>query len=68
MLSAEELMLLNCGTGEESSEFLGQQGIKRINPKGNQQSLEGLEAEASVLCPLDVKSQLAGKGPEAGKD
>ena len=25
-LSAEELMLLNCGVGEDSLEFLGQQG------------------------------------------
>ena len=25
-LSAEEMMLLNCGVGEDSSEFLGLQG------------------------------------------
>ena len=27
-LSAEELMLLNCGVGEDSSEFLGLQGAQ----------------------------------------
>ena len=32
----EELMLLNCGVGEDSQESLGQQGNKPINPKGNQ--------------------------------
>ena len=26
------------------------------------------DAEAPVLCPLDVKSQLIGKDPDAGKD
>ena len=44
-LSAEELMLLNCGVGEDSWESLGQQGdqtsqfLKKINPE---YSLEGL--------------------------
>ena len=49
---------------------LDSKGIKLINPKGNQPWIVTgkAEAEASVLCPLDVKSQLAGKGPEAGKD
>ena len=31
-LSAEELMLLNCGVGEDSCDSLGLQG----DPKGNQ--------------------------------
>ena len=35
-LSAEELMLLNCSVGEDSGESLGLQGVKRVNPKGNQ--------------------------------
>ena len=34
-LSAEELMLLNCGVGEDFWESLGQQGDP-VNPKGNQ--------------------------------
>ena len=35
-LSAEELMLLNCGVGEDSWESLGLQGDQSVNPKGNQ--------------------------------
>ena len=35
-LSAEELMLLNCGVGEDSWESLGQQGDPTSHPKGNQ--------------------------------
>ena len=44
-LNAEELMLLNCGVGEDSSESLGLQGdptspiLKEISPE---YSLEGL--------------------------
>ena len=42
-LSSEELMLLNCGAGEDSWESLGLQKIKLVNPKGNPEySLEGL--------------------------
>ena len=36
MLSTEELILLNYGVGEDSWEFLGQQEIQPVNPKGNQ--------------------------------
>ena len=32
----EELMLSNCGIGEDSSESLGLQGDQTIHPKGNQ--------------------------------
>ena len=41
--------------------------VKEISPE---YSLEGknTEAEAPVLWPPDVKSQLIGKEPEAGKD
>ena len=46
--------------------------IKPVNPEGNQpeHSLEGLitEAEAPILWPPDVKSQLIGKDPDTGKD
>ena len=31
-------------------------------------SLGRTNPEASILCPPDVKSQLTGKGPDAGKD
>ena len=42
-LSTGELMLLNCGAGEDSLESLGCKEIKPVNPKGNQPeySLEG---------------------------
>ena len=33
-LIAEELMVSNCGVGEDSQESLGQQGVKPVNPKG----------------------------------
>ena len=46
--------------------------IKLINSKGNQPGLFmgriNAEAETPVLCPPDVKSQLIGKDPHAGKD
>ena len=45
--------------------------IKPVTPKGNQSSNAGrsdAEAEAPVLQPPDVKSQLIGKDPDAGKD
>ena len=41
--------------------------LKEIGPE---YSLEGLmaEAETPILWPPDVKSQLSGKDPDAGKD
>ena len=46
--------------------------IKTINPKGNQSWIfigrADAEAEAPILWPADVKSQLTGKDPEGGKD
>ena len=33
-VSTEELMLLNCGVGEDSSEFLDCKEIKPVHPKG----------------------------------
>ena len=35
-LSIKELMLLNCGVGEDSSESLRQQGDQSSHSKGNQ--------------------------------
>jgi len=71
-LSTKELMLPNCGAGEDSWESLGLQEIKSINPKGNQPRIfierTDAEAEAPVLWPPDEKSQLTGKDPDAGKD
>ena len=63
-------MLLNCSAGEDSQESLGQQEIKPVNPKGNQPSIftGSTDAEARVLWPPDMNSQLIGKDPNVGKD
>ena len=46
--------------------------IKPVNPKGNQPWIfigrTHVEAEAPVLWPPDVKSQLIGKDSDAGED
>ena len=46
--------------------------IKPVNPKGNQPGIfierTDAEAESPVLWPPDVKSQLIGKDPDAGKN
>ena len=46
--------------------------IRPFNPKGNQLCIfigrTDAEAEAPILWPPDVKSQLIGKDPDAGKD
>ena len=44
--------------------------IKPVNPKGNQPWIftGGTDAEVPILWPPDVKSQLTGKEPDAGKD
>ena len=58
--------------GEDSWESLGLQGIKTVNPKGNQSWIfiekTDAEAEAPILWLPDVKSWLIGKDPDAGKD
>ena len=46
--------------------------ITPVNTKGNQLRIftgrTDAEAEALILWPPDVKSQLTGKDPDAGKD
>ena len=46
--------------------------IKPVNPKGNQPRVfigrRDAKAEALILWPPDVNSQLIGKDPNAGKD
>ena len=69
-LSAEELMLLKCGVGEDSWESLGLKEIQPVNPKGNQYWIGRIDAEAEspILWPPDMKNWLIGKDPDAGKD
>ena len=71
-LGAKELMLLNCGVGEDSwvpwtARRSNQSILKEINPE---YSLEGLMvgAEAPILWLPDVNSQLIGKDSDAGRD
>ena len=46
--------------------------IKPVNTNGNQSWIfvgrTDAEAEASILWPPDMKSQLTGKDPDSGKD
>ena len=44
--------------------------IKPVHPKGNQPGIfiGKTDAEAPIIWPLDAKSWLIGKGPNAGKD
>ena len=71
-LSAEELMLLNCGVGEDSWASLGPQG----DPTSPfwRRSVMGIlgrndaKAETSVLWPPHAKSWIIGKYSDAGRD
>ena len=60
MLSAEELMLLNCGVGETLESPLDCKEIQPVHPKGHQSWVfigrTDAEAEAPVLWPPDEKS------------
>ena len=51
---------------------LDSKDIKPISPKGNKLWIfigkTDIEAEAPILWPPDVKSQLIGKDPDSGKD
>ena len=46
--------------------------IRSVNPKENHPWIfivrTGVEVEAPIICPLDGKSWLIGKDPDAGKD
>ena len=68
-LSAEELMLLNCGVGDFQSP-LDWKEIQPVNPKGNQPwiFIGRTDAETSILWPPDAKNWLIGKDPDAGND
>ena len=71
-LSAKELMLLNCGVGEDSWESLGHKEIQLVHSKGDQPWVfigrNDAKAETLVLWPPHVKSWLIGKDSDAGRD
>ena len=64
-LSAEELMLLNCGVGEDSWESLDCKEIQPVHSEGDQPwdffGGNDAEAETPVLWPPHAKSWLIGK-------
>ena len=71
-LSTKELMLLNCGVGEDSWESLELQEIQPVHSEGDQPwdffGSNDAEAEAPVLWPPHEKSWLIGKDSDAGRD
>ena len=71
-LSAEELMFLNCGVGEETVVFenlLNCKEIQPVHPKGDQSwvFIGRTDAKAEAVTP-DVKSWFIRKDPDAGRD
>ena len=70
-LSTKELMLLNCGVGENSWEFLGLQGDP-TSPFWRRSALGFLwndaEAKTPILWPPHAKSWLIGKDSDVGRD
>ena len=71
-LSAEELIILNCGVGEDSWESLGLQGDP-TSPFWRRSALgfvgrNDAKAEIPVLWPPHAKSWLIGKVSDAGRD
>ena len=72
-LSAEEVMLLNCGVEEDSWEStLDCKEIQPVHPKGDQPWVfigrTDAEAETPIVRPPHAKSWLSGKDPDAGRD
>ena len=70
-VNAKELILSNCGAGEDYWESLGLQEIKLVSPKGTQTwifigRIEA-DAEVQILLPPDVKNWLTGKDSDVGK-
>ena len=71
-LSTEELMLLNCGVGEDSWESLGLQGDPSVHSKGDQSWVfigrTDAKVETPILWPPHAKGWLIGKDRDAGRD
>ena len=59
-LSTEELMLLNCGVGEDLESPLDCKEIQPVHPKGDQSWVfigrTDVEAETPILWPPDAKN------------
>ena len=71
-LSNEELMILNCGFGEDLrvpwvARRSNQSILKKISPEYFFGRTDA-EADTPILWPPDVKNQLTGKDPDAWKD
>ena len=70
-LSTKEQMLSNCGAGvllrvPWTARISNQSILKEINSEFTGRT--DAEAEVPTLGPRDVKSQLTGEDPDAGKD
>ena len=63
----QKLMLLNCGAGEESQGSFGQHG-DQTSQSERKTTLNIHWKDWCWSCPVDVKSWLIGKDPDAGKD
>ena len=66
-LNAEELMVLNCGVGEDLESPLDCTEILPVHPKGDQSWVfmrrSDAKAETPILWPPDAKNQLIGNRP-----
>ena len=62
-------MPLNCVLEKTFESPLDCKEIKPVNPKGSQSwiSIGRTDAEAPIIWPLDMKTWLTGKDPDAGK-
>ena len=71
-LGAKELMLLNCGVGEDSWESLDCKEIQPVSSEGDQPwgffGRNDAKAETLVLWPSHEKSWFIGKDSDAGRD
>ena len=71
-LSTEELMLFNCGVGEDSWESLGSKEIQPIHPKGDQSWVfigrTDAVAETPIFWSPDAKKWLIWKDCDIGRD
>ena len=72
MVSDEELVVLNCGVGQDPLESLDCKEIQTVSPQGNQSWIfigrTNAEIEPPILWQMDVKNWLIRKGPVTGKD